>query len=260
MAGMKISELDFVRLLPAFMKDDEAVIALAKAVNLLLQEPSQRLNVLPTWDKADTLTETECDELAWELDIDWYNVGMSLEEKRQTIGDALMIKSKRGTKWAVERVISTYLGEGGVVEWCDSEVPGVPFTFEVYTSNETVTEELFNQFHDAAAIAKNERSHMIGMSHRYMLGDRVTGQRYNLYVINGRLTMQEARATVEVKDILLTDAETGTAYCLYVLNGSLMMESTTETSERDVLPFKDARTGTTYNVYVENGDLRMKTA
>lgn len=29
MAGMKISDLDFVRLLPAFMHDDEAAIALS---------------------------------------------------------------------------------------------------------------------------------------------------------------------------------------------------------------------------------------
>ena len=33
MAGMKISDLDFVRLLPAFMHDDEAAIALSKAMN-----------------------------------------------------------------------------------------------------------------------------------------------------------------------------------------------------------------------------------
>ena len=29
MGGMKVSELDFVRLLPAFMRDDEAAIALS---------------------------------------------------------------------------------------------------------------------------------------------------------------------------------------------------------------------------------------
>ena len=33
MGGMKVSNMDFIKLLPAFMQDDEAAIALSKAVN-----------------------------------------------------------------------------------------------------------------------------------------------------------------------------------------------------------------------------------
>ena len=36
MGGMKVSDLDFLRLLPAFMRDDEAAIALSKAMNKLI--------------------------------------------------------------------------------------------------------------------------------------------------------------------------------------------------------------------------------
>lgn len=39
MGGMKVSDLDFVRLLPAFMRDDEAAIALSKAMNELIGGP-----------------------------------------------------------------------------------------------------------------------------------------------------------------------------------------------------------------------------
>ena len=46
MGGMKVSELEFVRLLPAFMRDDEAAIALSKAMNRLIGEPSKRLSTL----------------------------------------------------------------------------------------------------------------------------------------------------------------------------------------------------------------------
>ena len=117
MAGMKISDLDFVRLLPAFMRDDEAAIALSKAMNKLIQPPGSRIPTIRTWDEIDSLNEPECDELAWELDIDWYDsTGMSLEEKRETIKLAQQIKRKRGTKWAVERLISAYFGEGYVME------------------------------------------------------------------------------------------------------------------------------------------------
>ena len=118
MGGMKVSELDFLRLLPAFMRDDEAAIALSKAMNKLISEPGSRIPSIRTWDEIDNMSEAELDELAWELDVDWYDsTGMSLEEKRETLKLAQQIKRKRGTKWAVERLISAYFGEGYVMEW-----------------------------------------------------------------------------------------------------------------------------------------------
>lgn len=165
MGGMKISGLDFLRLLPAFMRDDEAVIALSKAVNKLIGEPGKRLSTLKTWDKIHELNEAECDELAWELDIDWYDsTGMSLEEKRATIEVAQQIKRKRGTKWAVERLISAYFGEGYVMEWYEMEdAYNTPYTFIVLTTETHITAENYAKFIEAANAAKNERSHIAGV-------------------------------------------------------------------------------------------------
>ena len=169
MGGMKLSDLDFVRLLPAFMRDDEAVIALSKAMNVLIGEPGKRLNTIRTWDKIDELNEAECDELAWELDIDWYDsTGMSLEEKQTTIKAAQQIKRKRGTKWAVERLISAYFGEGYVVEWY--EMGGTPYTFIVLTTNTHITTENYDKFVSAAKAAKNERSHIAGVFYYWQQG------------------------------------------------------------------------------------------
>ena len=161
MGGMKISDLDFRLLLPAFMQDDEAVIALSNAVNRLIGEPGKRLSTIRTWDKIDELNEAECDELAWELDIDWYDSTMSLEEKRETIKIVQEVKRKRGTKWAVERLINIYLGEGYVVEWF--ETGDTPYTFMVMTTNTHITSEDFDKFVKTAKIAKNERSHINGI-------------------------------------------------------------------------------------------------
>lgn len=162
MAGMKVSELDFLQLLPAFMRDDEAVIALSKAMDKLLGEPAKRLSTLRTWDKIDELNEAECDELAWELDIDWYDsTGMTLADKRSTIKAAQQIKRKRGTKASVERLISSYFGEGFVMEWY--EMGGTPYTFAVLTTNEHISDENYTKFVDAANAAKNVRSHVDGI-------------------------------------------------------------------------------------------------
>jgi len=178
MGGMKISELDFVRLLPAFMRDDEAVIALSKAMNQLMGEPGKRLRTISTWDKIDELNEAECDELAWELDIDWYDsTGMSLEEKRATIKVAQQIKRKRGTKWAVERLISAYFGEGYVAEWY--ETGSAPYTFVVMTTETHISAENYAKFVEAAAAAKNERSHITGVFYYWPQGQD-TGIEYAL--------------------------------------------------------------------------------
>lgn len=167
MGGMKISELDFVRLLPVFMRDDLAVEALSKAVNDLIGEPGKRLATIRTWDKIDELTEAECDEMAWELDIDWYDaVNMSLHEKQETIKDAQQIKRKRGTKWAVERLISTYFGEGYVSEWY--EVGGDPYTFMVLTTATDIITENFDKFMEAVNASKNERSHIAGVFYYWL--------------------------------------------------------------------------------------------
>lgn len=170
MSGMRISELDFVRLLPAFMRDDEAAIALSKAMNKIMGEPGKRLNTLRTWDKIDELSEAECDDLAWELDIDWYDsTGMTLDEKRATIKMAQQIKRKRGTKWAVEQLITAYFGEGYVVEWYDMD-DGIPFTFSVLTTNPHTTAENYHKFLEAAKAAKNERSHIAGVYYFWQQG------------------------------------------------------------------------------------------
>ena len=169
MGGMKITELDFVRLLPAFMRDDEAVIALSKAVDKLMGDPGKRLSTIRTWDKIDELTEEECDELAWELDIDWYDsTGMGLDEKRETIKLAQQIKRKRGTKWAVERLVTAYFGEGYVEEWF--ETGGEPYTFVATTPNVQITEETIDKFMEAVNAAKNARSHLAGVLYYWKQG------------------------------------------------------------------------------------------
>ena len=254
---MKISELDFLRLLPVFMRDDEAVIALSHSINKLMG--NMRLDTLSTWDKIDELNDKECDELAWELDIDWYEpTVLTLAEKRETIKLAQQIKRKRGTKWAVERVISMYLGEGGVEEWCDTSEPGLPYTFKVYTSNKEVTEEMLEAFNKAVKIAKNERSHMISMSHRYLLKDIADGKNYYLYVDKGQLILQSSFATAEGNTLFLQDRTDGVIYHLYVSSGELYMETAPEAEGGDVISFMDASTSIMHNVYITDGQMMIE--
>ena len=290
MGGMKVSELDFVRLLPAFMQDDEAAIALSKAMNQLVGEPSKRLNTLRTWDKIGELNEAECDELAWELDVDWYDsTGMSLEEKRATIELARQIKRKRGTKWAVEHLISAYFGEGYVMEWYD--IGERPYTFVVLTTNTHVKAENYGKFVEAVKAAKNERSRILGVFyfwpqgpdpgiecaassnlHRYEFKKCGTYPRASTTGFGLKATVEtEPTATLHKykikrcsennpkKCITLADTATGKSYFLYVSSGELTMGTTSGKATKKSVIFDDRTTGERYSLYVSSGKLTMET-
>ncbi len=141
---MKLSSLDFLKLLPGFMRDDPAVQGLAKAVEDILKAPAEKIPDARVWDRIEEMGEEQLDALAQELDIDWYDTGWDLETKRATVKSSDNIYSKRGTKWAVEQVIQDVFGGGYVTEW--QEYGGKPFHFKVTTSYFLQDEETIARF------------------------------------------------------------------------------------------------------------------
>lgn len=163
MAGMKLSNLQIENIMPQFMRSDEAVAAMCTALNKIMSKPLGCIKNARTWDRYDYISENECDELAWELDADWYDSSAPLAEKRRMIKQAQQIKRKRGTKWAVEQLVSVYFGTGYVIEWFDMpEICDGPYTFCVLSDSE-ISEENYSKFLESAEVAKNERSHISGI-------------------------------------------------------------------------------------------------
>ena len=158
---MRLSTADILKLLPEFMRDDEAVKGLATAVNKLIREPGQRIKTIRIWDQIDNLDDAQLDELAYELDIDWYSSGLPLENKRAVIKISDLVHSRRGTKWAVEELISAYISPGFVKEWNEEDyINPKPFHFSVYTSNRHVTDAILQEFKAIAKVAMSVRSRL----------------------------------------------------------------------------------------------------
>lgn len=144
MNEMKLSTLEFIRLLPRFMREDGAVKGLAAAMDEIVPELAQSTATLSTWDHIDELTEAELDALAWELNILWYDTGASLDTKRALVKDSDLVYKRLGTKWAVENIINSYFGEGFVEEWF--EYDGQPGRFRVYSTNPSLSNERLVEF------------------------------------------------------------------------------------------------------------------
>lgn len=141
---MRLSDLEFIKLLPQFMREDGAVQGLSVGIDAIIPGLAQSLKKLTTWDQIDNLSEDELDELAWELNIAWYDTGATLEVKRSLIKNSDKIYQRLGTKWAVETIINTYFGEGYISEWF--EYGGEPGFFRVYSTNPTLTQERLVEF------------------------------------------------------------------------------------------------------------------
>lgn len=132
---MKLHDADIIALLPLFMREDDASIGLSKGLHPILQTIIQALPKLRTWDQIDHLEERELDDLAWELDIDWYDGTAPLTAKKETIKLSDLVHMRRGTRWALEQVIATNFGPALVSEWFEYE--GDPYFFRVRVEPDT---------------------------------------------------------------------------------------------------------------------------
>lgn len=141
---MELNDLEFIKLLPAFMRIDDADIGLSNAVDKLCVEIAKKAETASTWDKLDMLISKELDLLAEELNISWYDKFAATEVKRKIIQDSDIVHSKLGTNWAVLRVIETYFGEGAIIDWYD--YGGEPYHFKVQTINQSIMNEKAEEF------------------------------------------------------------------------------------------------------------------
>lgn len=159
--GMKLSTLEFARLLPAFMRGDLAVQGLARGIDGIIPGLATSVQRLTTWDKIDELNESELDALAWELNIMWYDKTASIEAKRELVLNSDKVYRRLGTKWAVENVIQTYFGDGYIKEWF--EYNGTPGYFRVYSTNPTLNNERLTEFLNILNKVKRHSSKLDGI-------------------------------------------------------------------------------------------------
>ena len=103
---MRLSEVEMIKLLPSWMAQDGADRGLAAGCDTLSRDAFARLKLLSRWDKIDQLSEAELDEMAWELNIQWYDSTAPIETKRAVIRNSDRVYAKLGTPYAVAQIIA----------------------------------------------------------------------------------------------------------------------------------------------------------
>ena len=153
---MKVEDLDFLRMLPTFMRDDPVIVESARKVEEHIKTLTDRLPAMSNHRGVDFMNESELDELAWEEDVDWYDSAADIEAKREMLRFAALIKAKRGTEYSVVEILKAHFGSGWVKEWFD--YGGKPFYFKVFTSNPQVIQEQYDKSMAEVKLSKNARS------------------------------------------------------------------------------------------------------
>lgn len=155
---MKLEDINFIRLLPIFMRDDYANIALSKSVDDFIKLYAYRIDCLTEHLKLEHMTDEELNNLAWEKNVPWFQTSMSKEQKIDAIKSERLIKERKGTVWSIKKIIETTIGEAEVKEWF--EYGGDPASFMIFTSIKDMDEDKYNRMVELINETKPVRSHL----------------------------------------------------------------------------------------------------
>lgn len=115
--------------LPAVLRDDKKMYALANATAKALSASVKEVDSLRIYSRINQLPEALLDILAHDFKVDWWDGDYSLEEKRQTLKDSWRVHRMLGTKAAVETALSSIYPGTKVSEWF--EYDGEPYHFRL---------------------------------------------------------------------------------------------------------------------------------
>lgn len=169
-----ITQVKLIDLVPSSIRDDPNIQAAASAIDAELQKVTAAIPDTLLLSRIEELPEDIVDSLAWQFHVDFYEPGISLDQKRRLVKTAIASHRKKGTPSAVEEVVSAIL-EGAVVEeWF--EYGGEPYFFRVIKINGQVTPEMYPRLKRAVDDVKNTRSWLESVSlYREMSGTVYVG-------------------------------------------------------------------------------------
>lgn len=125
------TNVELTELLPANISRDPQANSMAQAVQPQLDEINTAIPLLEIYKRIDELPLSVLRMLALENQVynDEWDLATTIEQKRELVKQSFNLNMRRGTKWAVERVLELVTGVTGVEEWF--EYGGQPYHFKV---------------------------------------------------------------------------------------------------------------------------------
>ena len=155
-----IRSMDLTRVLPAVLKDDAEMMAIARVVAEQLQLIESQAEEAIIYARIDALPEALLDILAYDMHVDWYDYEYTEDIKRAIIKSSVTVHREMGTKAAVETALGAIYPGAQVSEWFS--YGGEPYHFKIMldAEYEGVDPDRHRRILERVDFYKNLRSHL----------------------------------------------------------------------------------------------------
>ncbi len=175
---------DLTKLLPYSLQNDPFTVALTEAFEIQITQLYDEFRAISNLYLLKDAPSLLVDFLAFEKHVDFYE-GLSLEEKKNVVRNALHVHRKKGTKFALLRVFELLNLDGKIKEWY--EYDGDPYYFKasIDVSDRGVDDATIQLLERLIKTYKNNRSWL------EVLDINLTSRQNNIYVGSATLTAEE---------------------------------------------------------------------
>jgi len=146
----------YKKLLPYSLSQDPVLVAMFEALVIQLKEAYDEADLLYDLVNIDKLPEPLLDVIAYEKHVDFYDNQLTIEQKRELIKSSISWHRKKGTRWAVERVVSIVYPNANVYEWF--EYDGHKYRFKIEVDEPFIANKDMKRLRELVEATKNKRS------------------------------------------------------------------------------------------------------
>lgn len=146
----------YKKLLPYSLSQDPVLVAMFEALVIQLKEAYAEADLLYDLVNIDKLPEPLLDVIAYEKHVDFYDKQLTIEQKRELIKSSISWHRKKGTRWAVERVVSIVYPNANVYEWF--EYDGHKYRFKIEVDEPFIASKDMKRLRELVEATKNKRS------------------------------------------------------------------------------------------------------
>jgi phage tail P2-like protein len=152
----KINEVTLLELLPENLRSDPDITTASRTVDGEFQALASSVNNCLTIADVDNAASEVVDNLAGEINVDFYDQTLPLENRRELVKNGYLYKYRKGTADAVKQIVSDAFDKTTVKEWFTYN--GEPFYFKISTETNLPRESKIAEVVRAVNSVKNVRS------------------------------------------------------------------------------------------------------
>lgn len=147
---------ELLKLLPYSLRQDPVLVAIAEAVEIQLKQAYQEAEDIYNLVDINKMPEALLDLVAYEKHVDFYEVGLPVEQKRELVKASIKWHRKKGTRGAIEDVVSIIYKNAQVFEWF--EYGGEEYRFKIEVEEPFIANEDMKRLKRMVEATKNKRS------------------------------------------------------------------------------------------------------